>query len=98
MTTDWFNFLKVLESVLWSSPVKLEAESWNRKDNAWLSISLHKLPQLVKMSSCSEAQEIEKLRDISVYILGRKGLTLLLVLDAKAENGKEPEEEDDRLI
>jgi hypothetical protein len=43
----------------------------------------------------SEVPETEKLKDISVFILVKRILTLLLVSDAKVENGKEPEEEDD---
>lgn len=42
-----------------------------------------------------EAQEIEKQKDTLACIQARKDLMLLLELDAKVENGREPEEEDD---
>ena len=75
-----------------------ELEFIKQKENALLLINLLKLPQLEETFYFLEAQEIEKLRDISVFILVKEDLTLPHVLDAKAENGKEPEEEDDKSI
>ena len=42
-----------------------------------------------------EVQEIDKLKDISVFILVKEDPTLLQELEHKADIGKEPEEEDD---
>ena len=54
------------------------------------------LPQ-EKMYYYWEDPEIDKLNAISVYILVKRDPTLLPELDAKAESGKELEEEDDYL-
>lgn len=98
MITDSSNSLRASKSALLDSQVLQEAEFLNQEDSAWHSTSSPKLLQLGKMFFCSEAQETDKLRGTSAYTLVRKGLTLPLVSDAKAESGSEPEEEDDWLI
>lgn len=98
MMSDLLKSLKELEFVPSSSQLVPEKESPKLKVNAWLSINLLKLPQLEKMFSYSEAQETEKLKDISVFTQVKKVLTLLPESDAKDVNGKEPEEEDDLLF
>lgn len=47
------------------------------------------------MSSSSEAQEIDKPKDISVFIQVKKVHTLLQESELKEDIGKEQEEEDD---
>lgn len=95
MIIDCWIFLKVSEFVLLSSPTLPEPESPNLKDKLSLSTNSPKLHPLERMYFSSEVPETEKLKDISVFILVKRILTLLLVSDAKVENGKEPEEEDD---
>lgn len=97
MTTDFLLFLKALKFALWSSPALPELESSRLTESAWLSISSPKLPPPVEMSSSWEALGTEKPKDISVSTPVRRTRILPLVLDAKVENGKEPEEEDDYL-
>jgi hypothetical protein len=48
-----------------------------------------------RTSFFSEDQEIEKQKDISVFALAKRDLTLLPASEPKVENSKEPEEEDD---
>ena len=75
--------------------MKPDKESLPPRDNALLSINWLKLPQLEKMFFFWEVQEIEKLKDISVFTQVKRDPTPPQELDAKVEISKEPEEEDD---
>jgi hypothetical protein len=50
------------------------------------------------MSSSSEVQEIDKLKDISVFIPAKRDLILPPESEPKVENSKEPEEEDEPFV
>ena len=97
MTPDCWLFQRDSELLPWDSPTKPDKESPPPRDNALLSINWPKSPQLGKTSSLSEVQEIEKLKDISVFTQVKRDPTLPQELDAKEDISKEPEEEDDSL-
>jgi hypothetical protein len=50
------------------------------------------------MFYCLEVQEIEKLKDISVFAQVKRAHTLLLVSDQLVENSRWPEAEDDSIL
>lgn len=91
-------FHRGLEFVLSNSQKQLAKESKMLKVNALLLMSWLKLHQQEVVSYCFEVQETERLNVISVCIQDRKDHMQLQESAAKAENGNEPEEEDDRRI
>ena len=95
---DYSMYPKDLELLLLDSPKQPEIELPLPTEVAWLSINSPNSHPLEKTSCCSEVQETEKPKDISVSALVKKAHTLLLVSDQLVENSKWPEEEDDSFV
>jgi hypothetical protein len=98
MISDYLMYLKALESSLLDLPKLQETESLSPREAAWLLINLLNLHPQEKMFYCLEVQEIEKLKDISVFAQVKRAHTLLLVSDQLVENSRWPEAEDDSIL
>lgn len=92
---DFLTFLRDSELSHSDSPRLPETESLKPRAPASLSTNWLRLPPMERMCSFLEAPETARLKGTSVFTLARRDLTLLLVLEARAVNSREPEAEDD---
>lgn len=86
---------KDLELLLWSSPKQPKTELLAPREHATLSTNWPNWPLMERMCSCWEVPGIDKQKDISVFTLDKRALTLLLALEPRVVNSREPEAEDD---